>query len=71
MALPPIVESILKSSAPTLLAGLLVPPPFNLLASAVVSSTIRAFLPADQAANIAPDAPLPPPAGATKAPGDS
>jgi len=62
MALPPIVESILKSSAPTLLAGLLVPPPFNLLASAVVSSAIRAFLPADQAANIAPDAPLPPPA---------
>ena len=62
MALPPIVESILKSSAPTLLAGLLVPPPFNLLASAVVSSAIRAFLPADQAAAIPPDAPLPPPA---------
>jgi len=62
MALPPIVESILKSSAPTLLAGLLVPPPFNLLASAVVSSAIRAFLPADQTAAIPPDAPLPPPA---------
>ena len=62
MALPPIVESILKSSAPTLLAGLLVPPPFNLLASAVVSSAIRAFLPSDQAAAIPPDAPLPPPA---------
>jgi len=62
LALPPIVESILKSSAPTLLAGLLVPPPFNLLASAVVSSAIRAFLPPDQAAAIPPDAPLPPPA---------
>jgi len=62
MALPPIVESILKSSAPTLLAGLLVLSPFNLLASAVVSSAIRAFLPSDQAAAIPPDAPLPPPA---------
>src|SRR5690242_18732568 len=60
MALPAVVESILKSSAPTLLAGLLVPPPFNLLASAVVSSAIRAFLPPDQAAAIPPDAPLPP-----------
>lgn len=62
MALPQIVESILKSSAPTLLAGLLVPPPFNLLASAVVSSAIRAFLPDDQAASVPPDAPMPPPA---------
>lgn len=60
MPLPAIVESILKSSAPTLLAGLLVPPPFNLLASAVVSSAIRAFLPPDQVAAIPPDAPLPP-----------
>jgi len=60
MALTAIVESILRSSAPTLLAGLLLPPPFDLLASAVVSSTIRAFLPPEQAAAVPPDAPLPP-----------
>ena len=45
MSLPPIVASILQSGAPTLLAAIALPPPFNLIASAVVSGVLAQFLP--------------------------
>src|SRR3954453_20031761 len=51
MALPPVVATILRSAAPTLLSALAVPPPFNLIASAVVSGVLSRFLPPDVTPN--------------------
>ena len=44
MPLPAIVSTVLRSSAPTLLAALALPPPFNVIASAVVSGAIAKYL---------------------------
>lgn len=43
MKISPIVIQVLRSSSPTLLAALALPPPINMLASAVVSSTLARY----------------------------
>ncbi|WP_165943258.1 transglycosylase SLT domain-containing protein [Roseicella aquatilis] len=61
MAFSDVVSSVLRSAAPTLLTALAIPPPFNLIASAVVSTAIAKYLPPDQApAAAGPDTPPPP-----------
>ena len=45
MPVPPIVSAVLRSGAPTLLTAIALPPPFNLIASAVVSGVLAQFLP--------------------------
>lgn len=45
MPLSPLVTSLLHSTAPTLLAALTLPPPMNMLASAVVSTALRRYAP--------------------------
>ena len=47
MAIPQVVASILRSGAPTLLSAIALPPPFNLIASAVVSGVLAKYLPPD------------------------
>jgi len=49
MNIPDVVSSILRSSAPTLLTAIALPPPFNLIASAVVSGVLGKFLPQHEA----------------------
>lgn len=49
MAISDVVSSILRSGAPTLLTAIALPPPFNLIASAVVSGLLSKFLPAGEA----------------------
>lgn len=49
MDIPEIVKTILRSTAPTLLTGLALPPPFNVIASSVVSEVLQKYLPADEA----------------------
>ena len=49
MRIPDVVSSILRSSAPTLLTAIALPPPFNLIASAVVSGVLGKFLPQNEA----------------------
>jgi hypothetical protein len=49
MNIPDVVSSILRSSAPTLLTAIALPPPFNLIASAVVSGVLSKFLPQHEA----------------------
>uniref|UniRef100_UPI0022EAF980 hypothetical protein n=1 Tax=Falsiroseomonas oryzae TaxID=2766473 RepID=UPI0022EAF980 len=49
MAVPPLVAGLLRSSAPTLLAALALPPPFNFIASAVASVAMRRYLPGGEA----------------------
>jgi hypothetical protein len=41
MDIPEIVKTILRSTAPTLLTGLALPPPFNVIASSVVSDVLQ------------------------------
>ena len=48
MDIPPVVASVLKVAAPTLLKGLL-PPPFGLIASAAVTPWLAQFLPDGEA----------------------
>jgi hypothetical protein len=48
MRLPSIVSTVLRSAAPTLLTALALPPPFNVIASAVVSGVMAKYLPPDQ-----------------------
>ena len=48
MELPDIVKTILRSAAPTLLTALALPPPFNLIASAVVSGVLAKYLPEEE-----------------------
>lgn len=50
MVIPEIVKTILRSTAPTLLTGLALPQPFNVIASSVVSEVLQKYLPAGQAA---------------------
>ncbi|KPU61075.1 hypothetical protein AN403_5256 [Pseudomonas fluorescens] len=62
MVLTPVVQAILRSSAPTLLAALALPPPFNVIAAAVVSGALSVDLPAPAAPAAPPAAaPAPPP----------
>ena len=42
------VKTILRTSAPTLLTALALPPPFNVIASAVESGVLAQYLPADE-----------------------
>lgn len=44
-----VVSSVLRSSAPTLLTAIALPPPFNLIASAVVSGVLTKYLAPDEA----------------------
>ena len=48
MSISDVVSSILRTGAPTLLAAIALPPPFNLIASAVVSGVLSQFLPDDE-----------------------
>jgi hypothetical protein len=48
MKIPDVVSSLLRTSAPTLLTALLLPPPFSLLASAAVTTVLNKYLPEDQ-----------------------
>ena len=48
MGISDVVSSILRTGAPTLLAAIALPPPFNLIASAVVSGVLSQFLPDDE-----------------------
>jgi hypothetical protein len=47
MNIPPVVGTILRSAAPTLLTAIAIPPPFGLIASAVVSGLLARYLPPD------------------------
>ncbi|HEX3574137.1 MAG TPA: transglycosylase SLT domain-containing protein [Rhodopila sp.] len=49
MSVSDVVSSILRSSAPTLLTAIALPPPFNLIASGVVSTVLSKFLPPNEA----------------------
>lgn len=48
MKIPSFAKTILHSSAPTLLTALALPPPFNIIASTVVSEIMEKFLPSDE-----------------------
>ncbi len=48
MELPKIVKDVLRSSAPTLLAGLALPPPLGLIASAAATTFLLKYLPLDE-----------------------
>ena len=54
MPLSPIVSQLLRSSSPTLLAALTLPPPINMLASAVVSSALSRYAPGQGNAPLQP-----------------
>jgi len=45
MEIPSIVKSIIRNTAPTLLAALSLPPPFNLIAASVAASALNEYLP--------------------------
>jgi hypothetical protein len=59
MTIPPLVSTMLRSTAPTLLSALVLPPPFNVIASAVVSGVMAKYL-SPQAGSAQPDKPLTP-----------
>ncbi|WP_159351498.1 transglycosylase SLT domain-containing protein [Roseomonas harenae] len=48
MQISDMAKTVLRSAAPTLLAALALPPPFNLIASAVVSGAMAKYLPPGQ-----------------------
>lgn len=45
MEIPSIVKSIIRNTAPTLLAALSLPPPFNLIAASIAASALNEYLP--------------------------
>lgn len=64
MKIPAVVSDILRTTAPTLLSALSLPPPFNVIASAVVSRTIGRYASPNRPAPAAPAAAVPVPGGA-------